>query len=74
MRQFVDTQAHTVLLLCQAKTIANMFANEVFINNHIDINILFHNSDEFKACGVLFSLPLPPSLYLSFFIRLFSHY
>jgi len=41
------------LTICTAQTIANMYSNELFLNNHIDFVISYHNSDEFEGSRIV---------------------
>lgn len=45
--------AEKSLTLCTANNIINMYPEEVFINNHVDIVVKYHESDEFEGTRVV---------------------
>lgn len=46
-------EASTSLTICTVNNIANLYPEETFINNHIDIVIKYHESDEFEGARVV---------------------
>eukprot|EP00049_Salpingoeca_infusionum_P017951 m.355098 g.355098 ORF g.355098 m.355098 type:complete len:674 (-) comp17178_c0_seq1:7542-9563(-) len=42
-----------VMTICTRNNINNMYPNEVFINNHVDITIKYHESEEFEGYRVV---------------------
>lgn len=54
--------ARKSMTVCTVTTIANMYPEEVFINNHVDIKILYHQSPEFTGSRVVGVQVSPRSL------------
>lgn len=50
------------MTVCTAQTISNMFANELFLNNHIDFTISYHNSEEFEGSRIVGVEVVPRSI------------
>lgn len=42
-------EASTSLTICTVNNIANLYPEETFINNHIDIIVKYHESSEFEV-------------------------
>jgi len=50
------------MTVCTAHTIANMHADTLFINNHVDIIISYHDSEEFQGSRIVGVEVLPRSI------------
>ena len=46
-------EARKSMTICTVNTISNMYPEEVFINNHVDIIIDFHESEEFTGARIV---------------------
>lgn len=46
-------EARKSMTICTVNTISNMYPEEVFINNHMDITIDFHESEEFTGARIV---------------------